>query len=226
MKSTSAATALRGLAVPCNSGEIMNGTSHISHHTVKPLGSVLAAVVVATVIAGTPMTATAQNQPAAAPKIPTVADAIDPVQAAEQARELGLTAAEAAALQKRVDELIVETGGVQIAANKVLWADASRSTCVPPKRGMSCPCPVGALCTYTKEAFRGEMTAWFKCVYHNGLTPYKWASYVNNQTGGARAHFGDLPGPGGYWVATPRAFSANRFSTNLVFATEIRPCSP
>ncbi|MGH9159457.1 MAG: peptidase inhibitor family I36 protein [Vicinamibacteraceae bacterium] len=187
------------------------------------------------------MSATAQTQEAAAP-IPTEADAIDPMQAAEQAAEFGLDSAEAAALQKEVDELIIETGGVQLAANKVLWGDGSGVTTIPlpgeervrldgglQAQASSAPCPVGRLCTYTERDYRGRMKEWFGCVYHHNFDYHgRWVSYVNNQTGGARAHFGNGAQYGddsdGYWVATPPAFSANPASTKLLFATEIRPC--
>lgn len=109
----------------------------------------------------------------------------------------GLTATQAAELQRRVDSVIATTGGKQIAANKVLWKGGNGATTVVlpgetrarnlgPKsiQAAAFPygCPYRALCLYGNGDFTGPRHDLWSCVDHH--TPYYFESYSNNQTRG------------------------------------------
>lgn len=91
------------------------------------------AVALASIAVATPMMATGQgkNDETEAQDTETSRGGYDIGRFAEEARELGLTPGEAAALQERVDEVVAETGGMQIGMNKVLSKDGSSTITIP-----------------------------------------------------------------------------------------------
>lgn len=207
--------------------------------TLRRVGTSLAAAVVASIAIATPMMATGRDQQAAEQNIPPAPAAIDAAQAAEQAREAGLTPVEALVLQKRVDKVIAETGGTQIAANKVLWPDGSGATTIPlpgEKRARTLGetgtealyChdgEVGWFCFWPYPDYLGTRYEMYDCGYYV-IQKYLFddipGSWENNQTRGTQAVFYDdfLREV----ARTPARYSRNPSSEVMAITGVIKPC--
>lgn len=121
---------------------------------------------------------------------------------AAQVQRAGFTAEQAKELQARVDQVIAEDGGTQIAPNKVLWKDGKGDTTIPlpgetrardlnqsPAALAAWPygCNYYNLCLYEGGDFTGLKGSLYDCrEYH---VPYYFESYVNNQTRGTVGAF-------------------------------------
>jgi hypothetical protein len=120
---------------------------------------------------------------------------------AAQARQVGLTPAQAATLQQEVDGVVRTTGGVQVTVNKVVKPGMTVLVPLPGERvareydqaaPLAAPnCRRGYFCTWEERYYEGYQVDYYYCsdwqlmpFSHNG-------SYFNNQTGGARAQFFD-----------------------------------
>lgn len=144
---------------------------------------------------------------AAAVATPQVANAASAASFAAQARDVGLTAQEAELLQQRVDQVVAETGGTQVAVNEVVSADGTTETTLtlPGERAVrdltdadsssaaagQWACDYGALCFYTGTWGWGDRKQFVTCKMHQ---LGEWAyggSWLNNQTPGTRARFFD-----------------------------------
>ncbi|SDS76026.1 peptidase inhibitor family I36 protein [Microlunatus soli] len=127
-------------------------------------------------------------------------DHADPTSYAAQARSLGLTTGQADQLQARVDREARQTGGRQVAVNEVQYDGGATVLTLPgqkyarslgsvtPASGTLHRCPPGYFCIYTAVNYQGNMHMLYHCnTYY--LTPYVWASYLNNQTAGVKARY-------------------------------------
>ncbi|MFJ4633711.1 hypothetical protein [Streptomyces sp. NPDC088847] len=122
----------------------------------------------------------------------------------QQARRLGLTAAETHSMQSRVDAYINKAGGTQVDINKIKLDDQGSYALLPlpgekKARDLSAAaggsyrgCPYYYFCMWQSVTFEGTMNYYTKCgidwpVYWSG-----YGSWVNNQTPGTRVQFKDI----------------------------------
>ncbi|MFD3652003.1 peptidase inhibitor family I36 protein [Streptomyces sp. NPDC058620] len=132
-----------------------------------------------------------------------------------QARGAGLSGAEAASLQAKVDARLAEWGGTQVAANKILLPQAEVTLPLPGERSArdldaaggavaAASCPYTYVCAFSGPDFTGTKIALFTCD-----SPYRiyWSgtgSWINNQRAALTAKFYDSSqilrwtSPGGY----------------------------
>ncbi|GGU37809.1 peptidase inhibitor family I36 protein [Streptomyces lavendofoliae] len=121
---------------------------------------------------------------------------------AEAVRD-GLSAQQISGLQQKVDAFIAESGGKQIAANKVAVEGGSVTFTVPGEKyaralnsGLNgnspataaASCPYYYFCGYKGSNFTGEQWNRSSCVLHE--IPDGWnsgGSWINNQSGDTRA---------------------------------------
>ena len=138
---------------------------------------------------------------------------------AAEARTSGLTAAEARDLQNRVNQQLAQTGGKQVAANKIEYAGGAYLLLGLPgekyARELNQPvavmptCNSGWFCAWRGTAFTGDKLSGYYC---SQWITMPWAgegSWVNNQTLGTRAHF--LDKNMSYFYTTDGAYSADAF---------------
>lgn len=148
---------------------------------------------------------------------------------AQQARAAGLDSSQARQLQKQVDAVIARDGGTQIAANQVLWKDGNGDTTVPlpgEKRARSLSvmaeggCAYQRFCLFQYQDFAGERHSLYNCGTY--LTVYHWHSWVNNQSGRARAKFYDANG----WLiyTTAQAYTSEPRSPHGDATHSVVPC--
>ena len=158
--------------------------------------------------------------------VPTKADF------AAQARDAGLTAAQAASLQKRVNAYLVRTGGKQVAANKIdldgkgllllaLPGEARAREIGTPVALASTPCSERWFCAYSQQQYAGDLVEYYYCEYKLSMPFPALGSYKNRQTAGTSAHFYD--GNGAYMydsLAAPN--SSTPF--NWAWVWWVKPC--
>jgi len=123
-----------------------------------------------------------------------------------QARSAGLTSAEAASLQKRVDGYLAKLGGTQVAANKIdldgkgvlllTLPDEAKVRELGTSRGVSAQynwwdCGLGNFCAFKAQNYTGDMLVYTLCAYQLSMPFADFGSYYNNQTGSVSAHFYD-----------------------------------
>jgi hypothetical protein len=119
---------------------------------------------------------------------------------AAQAEALGLSSAEAKALQGRADAYLAEEGGTQIAANKIRVTDGTTLVLALPngrpaygkdRSGTalaSYTCRYGHFCAYSGINFTGDVIDMYQCAEYS----MPWSghgSWKNNQTTGTIANF-------------------------------------
>jgi hypothetical protein len=126
-----------------------------------------------------------------------------------QAQKVGLRTDQMEVLQARVEGYLAKSGGVQVGANEIQYADGSLLVLALPGEsrarrlnpavatGQSLyACPYEWFCVYQYTFFGGDIKMEWNCAYY---VPVPWAgdgSYVNNQTSGTKAmfyRFGDWP---------------------------------
>ncbi|MFF4509044.1 hypothetical protein [Streptomyces sp. NPDC001401] len=123
---------------------------------------------------------------------------------AAQASELGLSSAQAADLQKRVDSYLASQGGTQVAANKILLNSGgdyillalpgeknAHETAVSLAKSAAAgaSCDYLYFCAYTNTNFNGDILAFKTCWIHDWHWPYIHGSWINHQTPGTRVEF-------------------------------------
>lgn len=94
---------------------------------------------------------------------------------AAQAREWGLTDAQANALQDRVENYLAKTGGTQVAANRIQLEGADIVLALPEERtdrdlgarAAVFGCQYGHLCAFSGPYFEGDVID----MYHCGIYP-------------------------------------------------------
>ncbi|MEU6557103.1 hypothetical protein ABZ915_43725 [Streptomyces sp. NPDC046915] len=119
---------------------------------------------------------------------------------AAQTRELGLTSAEATALQNRVDAYIASVGGTQIAADRIrLGTGAVLTLALPSTAGAdrgeaaqvaSYTCRYGHFCAYSDVNWSGDVIDMYHCADYK-IPWFGNGSWINNQTPGTQAGFKD-----------------------------------
>jgi hypothetical protein len=183
---------------------------------IRSLGAGLAVVLTILATQAAPASAESRPQPFAA-----------------QAKAAGLSAAQAKALQDRVDAYIAANGGTQIAANQVRWADGSGDTTlpVPGEKGTRAIGATGAasdptscndlyLCLYESTNFYGTKYSLYYCIDYS--TPYAFNSYKNHQTTGTVGTFKDHNrNPRDFTTPAP---SNNRYYYDGIFTYYVKPC--
>jgi hypothetical protein len=120
---------------------------------------------------------------------------------AAQARQVGLTPAQAATFQREIDGVVRRTGGTQVTVNKVVKPGMTVLVPLPGERvareynqvgPLAVPvCRRGYFCTWDEIKYEGYQVDYYYC-YDWQITDFAHnGSYYNNQTGGARARFYD-----------------------------------
>ncbi|BCJ56830.1 peptidase inhibitor family I36 protein [Micromonospora endophytica] len=128
---------------------------------------------------------------------------------AAQAKAAGLTGAQAKELQKEVDAIRADTGGTQVAINKIdlkgvgniLLSLPGQSVAYevdsigqPPQVGAA-TCPAQTFCAFAGPGATGNRLNLFTCKTWALSKATNWftgsGSYINNQTTGTRAVFVD-----------------------------------
>ncbi len=153
---------------------------------------------------------------------------------AAQAKAAGLSTTDAKALQKRVDKALAETGGTQIAANKIDLKGATLTLVVPGEKHVrnlsrsgtaQLPlyyCNLYYFCAYTNPGQTGDMLALYFCNRIYNLPSYfsTGGSWVNNQTKGTQARLYYVAG--GSVLTRPALSSEGNW--NWVPYSSIRAC--
>ncbi|MFE7129700.1 hypothetical protein ACFVIM_02460 [Streptomyces sp. NPDC057638] len=116
-----------------------------------------------------------------------------------QSRNLGLTAAQARALQTEAEANVARTGGTQVAPNRIDLGGAIMTLAVPGEkyaRDLTQPrstralasCAYGHMCAYKDRNYTGNTIDMLRCADYRipWLTRGSW---INNQTRGTRARF-------------------------------------
>lgn len=131
-----------------------------------------------------------------------------------QSKSLGLTPAQAKALQAEAEVNVARTGGTQVAPNKIDLGGATMTLAVPGEkyaRDLTQPrstraaasCAHGHMCAYRGRNYSGNTIDMYRCADYR----IPWAtrgSWINNQTAGTRARFKSSDGvvrwtsPGAY----------------------------
>ncbi|MFF4503164.1 hypothetical protein [Streptomyces sp. NPDC001401] len=134
----------------------------------------------------------------------TVRTPSSPESFAAQAKDLGLDADQARALQNRVAAFIAKQGGEQLGANKIrLVAGATLVLALPNQKsagaGEQAPsaprsalyaCRYGHFCAYSGTEYTGDVIDMYKCAEYS--IPWSGTgSWINNQTKGTFAQFRD-----------------------------------
>lgn len=147
---------------------------------------------------------------------------------AAQARQDGLTDAQAKELQGTVDDYMAKTGGKQVAINKIQLDGANLYVVLPGEevaRDLEVRLPISAcqyrhMCAYSGQNFTGSVIDMFDC----GIYNIPWVgtgSWDNNQTTGQAAQFRDSNGNVGY--TSPGAHSLD-LSAGWGWVYSIRNC--
>jgi hypothetical protein len=139
-----------------------------------------------------------------------------------------LSPRQARSLQARVDRVIAQTDGTQVAINRVVWDGGDTLVPLPGERrarelgSAEDNCHYYQFCTYYNRNYTGIETRMVSCVLHldrGGI----FGSYRNNQTPGTRARF--YNSGYGLLVRTHPAPFRNTVDPFLASATfYIRPC--
>jgi hypothetical protein len=149
---------------------------------------------------------------------------------ADQARAAGLTTSQVATLQNEVDATLAETGGRQVAVNRIEFDGGAIQLAIPGEdTARDLAEPVGALhtcvykffCAYSAPNFTGSFMELYTC----GTYGMPWASngsWKNNQTTGVRAKFRDAYGD--VIFTTPPAYSARPTNVNWTPVYYITNC--
>lgn len=128
---------------------------------------------------------------------------------AAQAREVGLTAAQAKSLQARVDGYLAKTGGTQVSINKIDLGKGILLLTLPGEErardvaafgadAAAASCPWTYMCAWPRENFAGDGLMLFTC---GVKTPIPWAgtgSWISNQRAALIAKFYDVNGNVGW----------------------------
>ncbi|MFC4609919.1 hypothetical protein ACFO9E_19200 [Streptomyces maoxianensis] len=119
---------------------------------------------------------------------------------AAQAKQAGLTGAEAKQLQTSVDGYLATQGGTQVAANKIaLPGKGEIVVALPGERQArdltgaktARACPYENFCMYTGTNYSGTQFNLWRCQTYD-LSNWNYpGSWINNQTPGTRARFLD-----------------------------------
>jgi hypothetical protein len=118
-----------------------------------------------------------------------------------QAKASHLSPQQARSLQTRVDRVVAQTGGTQVAINQVrlnggdilipLPGEAqARELGAAPRAGFPHGCKFKQFCLYQKMNYTGMVARMSSCTLHD-TSLFIFESYVNNQTRGTRARFYD-----------------------------------
>jgi hypothetical protein len=122
---------------------------------------------------------------------------------ATQAHDVGLTGAQAASLQERVNTYLARTGGTQTAINKIdLDGKAELVLTLPGENrtreigasgliGVQAICDQGNFCAFRQQNYNGDVLRYYYCADKLSMPWAGYGSYLNNQTGGVSAHFYD-----------------------------------
>ena len=123
---------------------------------------------------------------------------------AAQARGYGLSDAQAASLQRRVDTYLARTGGTQVAINKIdldgkgvllltLPGQKHAHEIGAPNRpdATFADCEVRNFCAYSAPDLTGDLIMYYYCTYKLSMPFAGYGSYFNIQIAGASAHFYD-----------------------------------
>ena len=153
---------------------------------------------------------------------------------ASQAHNAGLTGAEAASLQKRVDTYLTRSGGTQVAINKIdldgkgeiLLAlpgenRAREAGAASPAGAAIFECLVGNFCGYSGQNYTGDILRYFYCSYKLSMPFVGFGSFKNNQTSGASAHFYD---DNGTYMYDSLAAPLNAPTMQWTYIYWIKPC--
>lgn len=152
---------------------------------------------------------------------------------AEQAAALGLTPAQANALQREVDGYLARTGGTQVAINKIQMTGAELLVPLPGERvarDLAAPatttaslygCPYYYFCAYSGTSFTGTVIKAYYCGKYYRILWSGYGSYVNNQTAGVKAAFLDS-----YYKIFAYSVAAPGYKTSFNWAPVyyIQPC--
>ncbi|MFK4222367.1 hypothetical protein [Streptomyces sp. NPDC019890] len=148
-----------------------------------------------------------------------------------QAKQAGLTTAEARQLQRTVDGYLTTVGGKQVAPNRIELAGQGEIVVAMPgeryARDLSSPagtraaCPYENFCMWTGTGFTGTQFNLWKCGTYDLSNWNGPGSWSNNQTPGTRARFLDR----GYNTiyTTPGAY-ANSAYYNWTPVWHVVPC--
>lgn len=107
----------------------------------------------------------------------------------------GLTSAEADALQMRVNRMLIQSGGRQVAANKIVYNHGGYLLLSLPgeEYARELDKPVGApaagcshlwFCAYSLDNYRGDRLAQKNCSPNLQIPWFSWGSFENDQTWG------------------------------------------
>ncbi|MFI6643383.1 hypothetical protein [Streptomyces sp. NPDC050504] len=128
---------------------------------------------------------------------------------AAQAREAGLTAAQARSLQARVDGYLAKTGGRQVAINKIDLGggtllltlpgeERGRDLSVPGSKTAAASCPWTYMCAWPGENFTGDGLMLFTCGVKTYIPWTGTGSWISNQRAALIAKFYDVNGNVGW----------------------------
>ncbi|MFF4557848.1 hypothetical protein [Streptomyces sp. NPDC001422] len=131
----------------------------------------------------------------------TAASAAAPDEFTRQAKSLGLTTAEAHGLQQRVDVYLSQTGGTQVAVNKIRLGDSGEillalpgretaRTVNAPNKPASELCPGNTMCAWKGTWYTGDRINMWAC-YNFRIPWLENGSWINNQSTGTVANFLD-----------------------------------
>ncbi|MBT2390766.1 hypothetical protein J7E87_15380 [Streptomyces sp. ISL-1] len=119
---------------------------------------------------------------------------------AAQAKQAGLTGAEAKQLQTSVDGYLATQGGTQVAANKIVLPGKGEIVVALPGERQARDltgaktaraCPYENFCMYTGTNYTGTQFNLWRCQTYD-LSNWNYpGSWINNQTPGTRARFLD-----------------------------------
>ncbi len=148
-----------------------------------------------------------------------------------EARGAGLTVTEAQELQERVNTRLAQSGGRQIAANKIQYNSGGYLLLNLPgeEYARELDEPVGTLgsctyyyfCAFSKPDTAGEKRAESNCLVWITIPWVGTGSWINNQTDGTQAYFVDQKGRLLY--TTPGAWSWSKY-TNWTPVHFVDPC--
>jgi hypothetical protein len=153
---------------------------------------------------------------------------------ATQARDAGLTSAQTASLQQRVDAYLARTGGTQVAINKIdLDGKGVLLLALPGEKRAheiaagSQPnasifdCSKFNFCAYSATNYSGDLIKYYSCKYTVSMPFAGYGSYLNDQTQGTDAHFYDSTGAYMY-DSLSAPWSSPTFNWGFVYW--IKPC--
>ncbi|MEV6956650.1 hypothetical protein [Streptomyces sp. NPDC051183] len=155
---------------------------------------------------------------------------------AAQAKQAGLNATQAKALQTRVNGYLAQTGGTQTAANEITYSPAAgggtltltlpgekKARSLNPTATLGGDCAYYWFCAFAESGYNGDSRKAEKC---NTNTFIPWTttngSWINNQTAGTRAKFKNS----GYGIIgySAGAYAAQSYGVNWTSVYYIDPC--